>query len=59
MPEVVFWPVFAILVVAGAVDAVRRGPSAGPAIDETAMVDGLPGIPVTDDGAGVDVPESH
>lgn len=59
MPEAVFWPVFGILVVAGAVDAVRRGPSAGPTIDETAMVDGSAGIPVTDDGAAVDVPDSH
>lgn len=59
MPEAVFWPVFGILVIVGAVDAVLRGPAAGPAIDETEMVDASPGIPVTNDGAAVDVPESH
>jgi hypothetical protein len=59
MSEAVFWPVFGILVVAGAVDAIRRGPAPDTSIDESAMVDASPGIPVTDDGAAVDVPESH
>jgi hypothetical protein len=41
------------------VDAVRKGPVTTPEIDDTAMVDASPTIPVTDDGAAVDVPEAH